>query len=129
MTHTWEADGVEWEDTRIKIPNDGFCYKPESSFRTTATNIQHHNSSTYSRLDHAEVRDPFESVWLFADWYFGDPNWGSEVLYNFLEERIDVIIVHDTLPLKLSINWELGYQSAGRSLITGSETPRKPLTQ
>jgi len=90
----------------IKLPNNGYLYKPVEQLQTSKTNITHHKSSFYSRLAQSEVDEQFLSMWKFASDLFGDTDFKVRVLYSFLDERIDINIFHDSRPLEIEITFE-----------------------
>jgi len=105
----------------IKVPNDGFLYKPDSI--TTATNVKSYKYNDNALLapkagkkkhhhhqkHHQIVDASFSIIWGFIDWLFGDQNWNPQVLYNFNQETINIEAESKTKPWDFTVTFHPGY--------------------
>lgn len=101
--------GLTIHNLVIELPNDEFLLRPEAHFTVSASGAGHWKSKHVAELQPQEVDVPFNTVWSFADWYFGDDKWSQRVLYSFSDQTLDIQIQHSLLPLEITITFQPGY--------------------
>ncbi len=96
-----------WSSLQIKLPNNGFLYKPNQQMEVVSHNVERHNSSFYSALKLTEFNDPFLCLWTFLDKLFdGSDNWRVKFFYSRNDERIDMVVEDALLHKQVELYFE-----------------------